>query len=86
MFDATGWPGTWKIQLPADRLVTIGLVARISDETVRRRDGSTHLADSARQMRTLVDHDFPDGTVIRLVIDNLNTHTPAALSATFPPA
>ena len=42
--------------------------------------------DFAHEMRRLVDEDFPDATVIRLVADNLNTHTPAALYETFPPA
>jgi hypothetical protein len=42
--------------------------------------------DFARQMRDLVDRHFPDATVIRVVLDNLNTHTPAALYEAFPPA
>ncbi len=42
-------------------------------------------ADYAQQMRKLVDQDFPEAEVVRLVVDNLNTHTPAALYATFPP-
>jgi hypothetical protein len=41
--------------------------------------------DFAHQMRALVDEHFPQAEVIRLVSDNLNTHTPAALYATFPP-
>jgi hypothetical protein len=43
-------------------------------------------ADCAEQMRKLVDEDFPDAEAVRLVVDNLNTHSPAALYATFPPA
>lgn len=39
--------------------------------------------DFAHQMQALVDRHFPHATVIRLVLDNLNTHTPAALYATF---
>jgi hypothetical protein len=42
--------------------------------------------DFAQQMRDLVDHHFPDATTIRVVLDNLNTHTPAALYEAFPPA
>ena len=42
--------------------------------------------DFAHEMRALVDEYFPDAAVIRLVSDNLNTHTAAALYATFPPA
>lgn len=42
--------------------------------------------DFAEQMRTLVDEHYPEAEVIRVVLDNLNTHTPAALYAVFPPA
>jgi hypothetical protein len=42
--------------------------------------------DSAHQMRALVDGHFPEAPLIRVVVDNLNTHSPAALYATFPPA
>jgi hypothetical protein len=42
--------------------------------------------DFAREMRRLVDEDYPDAVVLRLVSDNLNTHAPAALYDTFPPA
>jgi len=42
--------------------------------------------DFAHQMQALVDVHFPDADVIRGVVDNLNTHTPAALYQTFPPA
>jgi hypothetical protein len=41
--------------------------------------------DFACCMRELVDVHFPQATVLRVVLDNLNTHTPAALYATFPP-
>jgi hypothetical protein len=41
--------------------------------------------DWAWQIKTLVDEDFPDAHLIRLVCDNLNTHTIASLYATFPP-
>lgn len=41
--------------------------------------------DFARCLQTLSDSRFPEAQVIRLVIDNLNTHSPAALYETFPP-
>lgn len=40
--------------------------------------------DFAQQMRALVDEHFPHATCIRVVLDNLNTHTPAALYDAFP--
>lgn len=42
--------------------------------------------DFAHGMQDLVDAHCPRATVISAVLDNLNPHTPAALSATFPPA
>ena len=42
--------------------------------------------DFAHQMRVLVDDYFPTAERIRLVLDNLNTHTPAALYRVLPPA
>ena len=42
--------------------------------------------DFAVQMKELVDVHFPEADVIKLVVDNLNTHTPAALYETFAPA
>jgi hypothetical protein len=42
--------------------------------------------DWAHCMRDLVDVHFPTAERIVVVQDNLNTHTPAALYATFPPA
>ena len=41
--------------------------------------------DVARQWRDLVDVYFPKAKEIRLVLDNLNTHTPGALYETFAP-
>lgn len=41
--------------------------------------------DYALQLRWLADEVYPTARVIRLVQDNLNTHGPAALYATFPP-
>ena len=42
--------------------------------------------DFAHQMRWLVDDRYPDAKVIRVVLDHLNTHRPAALYETFAPA
>jgi hypothetical protein len=42
--------------------------------------------DFASCLQALVDGYFPEAERIRVVLDNLNTHTPAALYETFPPA
>ena len=42
--------------------------------------------DFAAQMRALVDERYPEAAVVRVVLDNLNTHTPASLYEAFPPA
>ena len=42
--------------------------------------------DFAQQMRYLVDEAFPNATRIRLVLDNLSTHTAEALYQNFPAA
>ena len=39
----------------------------------------------AYQMRWLVDEAYPDVPVVRLVLDNLNTHRMSSLYETFPP-
>ena len=44
------------------------------------------MQDFAQQMRWLVDVAYPDAEVVRVVLDNLNTHRPASLYETFPPA
>ena len=41
--------------------------------------------DWARQIKRLVDEDYPDADVIRLVLDNLNTHKIGSLYTTFHP-
>ena len=40
--------------------------------------------DFAHQMKWLVDQGYPDAKVVRVVLDNLNTHKLASLYATFP--
>jgi hypothetical protein len=42
--------------------------------------------DFAQQMKALVDIHFPNAEQIAVVLDNLSTHSPAALYQTFPPA
>jgi hypothetical protein len=44
------------------------------------------MQDFAHQMQWLVDEGYPEATVIRVVMDNLNTHKPASLYETFAPA
>jgi hypothetical protein len=44
------------------------------------------MQDFAHQMHWLVDEAYPAATVIRVVLDNLNTHKPASLYETFAPA
>lgn len=43
-------------------------------------------ADWAHQILDLIDVRYPDAERITLVVDNLNTHSPAALYETYPPA
>ena len=42
--------------------------------------------DFAECMRELVDHDYPEADVVRVVLDNLCTHHEASLYKAFPPA
>lgn len=42
--------------------------------------------DVAHHMRWLVDEAYPEATVMRVVLDHLNTHTPASLYETVAPA
>jgi hypothetical protein len=43
------------------------------------------IPDFAECMRLLAEELYPEAECIRVVLDNLNTHRPAALYATFPP-
>jgi hypothetical protein len=43
------------------------------------------IPDFAAQMKLLCDELYPEAEVIRVVLDNLNTHTLGSLFATFPP-
>ena len=42
------------------------------------------MQDFAHQMRWLVDEAYPEVPVVRVVLDNLNTHRTASLYETFP--
>ncbi len=42
--------------------------------------------DFAQQMKWLADERYPEADVIRVVLDNLNTHRPASLYEAFTPA
>ena len=44
------------------------------------------MVDFAHQMRWLVDEAYPEIPVVRVVLDNLNTHRPASLYEAFPAA
>lgn len=44
------------------------------------------MQDFARQMKWLVDEAYPEAELVRVVLDNLNTHKPASLYETFEPA
>ena len=44
------------------------------------------MQDFAQQMRWLVDEAYPEVPVVRVVLDNLNTHRTASLYETFPAA
>ena len=48
--------------------------------------GRRTAVDFARQMKWLVDEAYPDAAVIRLVLDNLNTHKLGSLYETFVPS
>ena len=42
------------------------------------------MQDFARRMRWLADEAYPEAEVVRVVLDNLNTHRRASLYETFP--
>ena len=51
-------------------------------EVTERRTG----VDFAHQMRSLADEHYPEAQKIRVVLDNLNTHTGASLYGAFEPS
>ncbi len=67
---------------------TCNLFAFFEPKTGWRHIKVTHqrtAIDFAHCMKDLVDGFFPEATLIRVVLDNLNTHTPAALYKAFTP-
>ena len=66
----------------ADLFVMVEPLAGWRHVAVRERRTRT---DFAEQLRYLVEDRYPDVEYVRLVVDNLNTHVPAALYETFPP-
>lgn len=48
--------------------------------------GHRTMKDFAHQMKWLVDERYPEAEVIRVILDNLNTHKMASLYETFEPA
>ena len=56
-----------------------------SQRNVRITERHT-MQDFAHCMKWLVDEVHPEAEFIRVILDNLNTHKPAALYVTFPPA
>lgn len=78
---ATAWStppkgrARWTLQLLADELVRLA----------EHEDLSRTAKDFAVQMRALVDVHYPEAETIRVVLDNLSTHSPVALYEAFPP-
>ncbi len=72
-----------------ERNGTANLFMRFEPLAGRRRvkvtDQRTKV-DFAQAIRDMVDEDYPEAKVIVLVMDNLNTHKPAALYEAFEPA
>ena len=66
----------------ADLFVAVGPLAGVRRVTVT---GRRAIPDFAAQMRRLCDEWYPDAAVIRVALDNLNTHAVGSLFATYPP-
>lgn len=66
----------------ANIFLAVEPLAGVRHLTVTERRGA---ADFAEQMRRLCDERYPEATVIRVVLDNLNTHGPQSLFAAFGP-
>ena len=83
---APGQPA--RIDYEYQREGTCNLFVLVQPET-----GSRHVTvtdrrtakDFAQQLKALVDDQYPEADIIRLVTDNLNIHTPACLYETFAP-
>lgn len=66
----------------ADLFVMVEPLAGWRQVAVTERRTRTEFAE---QLRYLVEDRYPDVEYVRLVVDNWNTHVPAARNATFPP-
>ena len=78
-----------KIDYEYKRNGTANLFVTVDRHAGRRKVNVTDRrtrADFAAEMRELVDVDYPDADRIRVVLDNLNTHSAASLYEAFPPA
>jgi hypothetical protein len=67
---------------------TANLFAFVEPLAGKRRVSVTDrrtIPDFAAQMRVLCDELYPEAEVIRVVLDNLNTHAVGSLFATYPP-
>lgn len=88
----------WTLELLAGEMVRLTEHMELSRETVRRRLAENQLKpwrtvkitdqrtarDFAECMRDLVDIHYPRADVIRVVMDNLSTHSAGALYEVFP--
>jgi hypothetical protein len=72
----------YRRQGTANRFLTFGPVAGRRHVAVTERRTS---AEFAHQMRALVDVPYPDAERIAVGLDNLSTHSPAALYQSLPP-
>jgi hypothetical protein len=66
----------------ANLFLAVEPLAGVRHLTVTGRRGTV---DFAEQMRRLCDERYPKAAVIRMVLDNLNTHGPQSLFAAYPP-
>jgi hypothetical protein len=72
-----------------ERNGTRNLLLFVEPQTGRRHVHVTEQRtklDFAYEMQWLVDQGYPEATVLRVVMDNLNTHKPASLYEAFPSA
>ena len=66
----------------ANLFIAVEPLAGRREVTVTERRTAVDFAD---QMRRLCDEWYPEATTIRVVLDNLNTHSPASLFTAFSP-
>jgi len=78
-----------RIDYEYERRGTANLFMFVEPLAGRRRVRVTErrtAVDWAQQVKHLLDEDYPDARVVRLVMDNLNTHTVGSLYEAFEPA